>query len=114
LMAHSATLDWRGRSLVENCFASVRISSRYFASTTLSYSRNVSSDRSRPSSTDRLARPARRCLFADVMKLAREKRDGRPYVPGQSERHFSGAIYVYHDARRLQRYQENLGFHVRG
>jgi len=42
LMAHSATLDRRERSLVENCFASARISSRYFASTTLSYSRNVS------------------------------------------------------------------------
>src|SRR5450755_1506249 len=42
LMAHSATLDRRERSFVENCFASARISSRYFASTTLSYSRNVS------------------------------------------------------------------------
>src|SRR5262252_7535250 len=42
LIAHSATLDWRERSLVENCFASAPISSRYVASATLSYSRNVS------------------------------------------------------------------------
>jgi len=41
-MAHSATLDRRERSLVEKCFASTRISSRYFASTTLEYSREVS------------------------------------------------------------------------
>ena len=47
LMAHSATLDRRERSLVENCFASARISSKYFASTTLWYSRNVSSAGSR-------------------------------------------------------------------
>jgi hypothetical protein len=42
LIAHSASLDWRDRRLVENCFASDRICSRYFGSTTLSYSRNVS------------------------------------------------------------------------
>src|ERR1700692_1463494 len=42
-IAHLATLDCRERSLVENCFASVRICSRYFGSTTLSYSRQVSS-----------------------------------------------------------------------
>jgi hypothetical protein len=33
LMAHSATVDWRERSFVENCFACARSSSRYFAST---------------------------------------------------------------------------------
>src|SRR5437763_16766438 len=43
LIAHSASLDWRERRLVENSFASARICSRYFASTTLSYSRKVSS-----------------------------------------------------------------------
>src|SRR5579864_9667616 len=42
LIAHSATLALRERSLVENCLAPARISSRYFGSTTLSYSRNVS------------------------------------------------------------------------
>jgi len=42
LIAHLATLDFRERSLVENCFAWDRVSSRYFASTTLSYSRKVS------------------------------------------------------------------------
>jgi hypothetical protein len=33
-IAHSATLDWRDRSLVENSLACARISSRYFGSTT--------------------------------------------------------------------------------
>ena len=42
-IAHSATLDRRERSFVENCFACARISSRYFSSTTLLYSRHVSS-----------------------------------------------------------------------
>src|SRR4051794_10733626 len=40
-IAHSATLDWRERSLVENSLASARTSSRYFGSTTLAYSRKV-------------------------------------------------------------------------
>src|SRR5690348_11628395 len=39
---HSASLAWRERRLVENCFASARICSRYFGSTILSYSRKVS------------------------------------------------------------------------
>ena len=43
LIAHSASLDRRDRSLVENCFVSARICSKYFGSTTLSYSRKVSS-----------------------------------------------------------------------
>lgn len=43
LIAHSATLDLRERNFVENCLAAARISSRYFGSTTLSYSRKVSS-----------------------------------------------------------------------
>src|SRR5437762_14140177 len=34
LIAHSASLDRRDRSLVENCFVSARICSKYFGSTT--------------------------------------------------------------------------------
>jgi len=41
LIAHSATQALRERSLVENCLACARISSKYFGSTTLSYSRKV-------------------------------------------------------------------------
>src|SRR5271165_3661484 len=47
LTAHSASLARRERSLVANCFASALTSSRYFGSTTLSYSRKVSSRGSR-------------------------------------------------------------------
>ena len=47
LIVHSVTRDCRKRSLVENCFARPRISSKYFASTTLSYSRKVPSTGSR-------------------------------------------------------------------
>ena len=43
LIVCSASLAWRDRRFVENCFASARTSSRYFGSTTLSYSRKVSS-----------------------------------------------------------------------
>ena len=50
-IAHSATQDVRERSLVENCLACTRMSSRYFASTTLSYSRNVSSNGFRASAS---------------------------------------------------------------
>src|SRR6266700_91246 len=47
LMAHSASPDLRDRRFVENSFAAARISCRYFRSTTLSYSRQVSSVGSR-------------------------------------------------------------------
>ena len=47
LIVHSASLDRRARRFVENSFASARIWSRYFGSTTLSYSREVSSAGSR-------------------------------------------------------------------
>src|SRR5439155_14427633 len=63
LIAHSASLDWRERRLVENSFASARICSRYFASTTLSSSRKVSSVGSRtPASViiERSGPPAQR------------------------------------------------------
>ena len=43
MIADLATPDWRERPLLENIFDCVRISSRYFASTILSYSRHVSS-----------------------------------------------------------------------
>jgi hypothetical protein len=39
LIAHLATLAFRERRLVENCFAWARIPSRYFASTTLTHTR---------------------------------------------------------------------------
>src|SRR5204863_2613016 len=47
LMAHSARPDLRERRFVGNSFACARISSRYFRSTTRSYSRQVSSVGSR-------------------------------------------------------------------
>jgi hypothetical protein len=49
LIVHSPRLDRRARHFVENPFASARIWSRYFGSTTLSYSREVSSAGSRSS-----------------------------------------------------------------
>ncbi len=52
LIAHSATLDLRERSFVENCWTPARISSRYFGSTTLSYSRKVSFTGSRTPASD--------------------------------------------------------------
>src|SRR6476661_235378 len=52
LIAHSATRDLRERNLVENCLAPVRVSSRYFGSTNLSYSRNVSFVGSRTPASD--------------------------------------------------------------
>jgi len=77
MIADLATPDWRERRLVENCFACVRIWSRYFGSTTLSYSRQVSSagskvpasgimDRSTPPA--HRARNGRRCwhLLPDI------------------------------------------------
>ena len=42
-IADLATPDWRERRLLENCFAAARMSSRYFAATTRSYSQQVSS-----------------------------------------------------------------------
>src|SRR5579864_2315568 len=47
MTADLATPDLRESSLLENCFASVRIWSRYLGSTTLSYSREVSTAGSR-------------------------------------------------------------------
>ena len=51
-ITHSATLALRERSFVENCWAPARISSRYFGSTTLSYSRKVSFTGSRTPASD--------------------------------------------------------------
>jgi hypothetical protein len=42
-IVHSPSLDRRARRFVENSFACARISSRYFGSSTLAYSRQVSS-----------------------------------------------------------------------
>lgn len=71
LIRHSASLAPRERSLVENCFACVRIWSRYFGSTTLSYSRQVSSAGSSASASgiiDRSSPPAQRVDASFPMK----------------------------------------------
>jgi hypothetical protein len=67
--AHSATRDCRDRSLVENSLACARISSKYFGSTTLSYSREVSSAGSRsPANIDRSTLLAQRVDASLPMK----------------------------------------------
>jgi len=71
MIAHLATADWRERLLVENCIACARISSRYFSSTTLLYSRHVSSAESRasaPGIIDRSTPPAHRVDASFPMK----------------------------------------------
>lgn len=74
-IAHSARLALRERSLVEIFFVSVRICSRYFGSTTLSYSRQISSSESRTSASvimDKSGPPVQRLDASfDVMKFTR-------------------------------------------